>query len=525
MNTLHRIFASLVIVLLAMQVTFAQEGMSITEDIKEVMNDLDARQYHTVIDQNGKKCALIKIYTSADNLSFDTGSLGVVKSEQKKSNSEWWVYVPEDTQKLKITHAQYGQLNTNDGYYYFKPLKAATVYRLELRTPQVDALEKIDSYGFLILETDPNVAQVSIVWHDEEIFNGNTPLQMELHYGEYTYTLSGQGYHEKKGRVVIDKDHVLVKESLVPLISESQTSLSGGNGRLRITTYPYFAEISVNNTLSGTTPRTLQLPVGEYDVMLSKQGYDTLYRHVAIVADSLTLIDEQLSVQEGVTISTEAQVTDVEFEEIQAELIERRKKQKERLKLLSTPIQPRFEQMMLIDFTLGGGKYLGDTDISLGLNYIAGYRSNALFIGAGVGVLYDFSGSSYHYDPYYYLLYNTKEFVNGSKYQFPLFAHMRVYFTGGKPVQFYMGASIGYIFEQDAELEREIAVGEYEYIPFNASSLFVSPGLGINIRLSSKVGLDISASYYGRNAIDYSELELIYNRWASGIKINLGITF
>lgn len=521
MNTLHRIFATLVIVLLAMQVAFAQEGMSITEDIKEVMNDLDARQYHTVIDQNGKKCALIKIYTSADNLSFDNGSLGVVKSEQKKSDSEWWVYVPEDTQKLKITHAQYGQLNTNDGYYYFKPLKAATVYRLELRTPQVDALEKIDSYGFLILETDPNGAQVSIVWHDEEVFNGNTPLQMELHYGEYTYTLSGQGYHEKKGRVVIDKDHVLVKESLVPLISESQTSLSGGNGRLRITTYPYFAEISVNNTLSGTTPRTLQLPVGEYDVMLSKQGYDTLYRHVAIVADSLTLIDEQLSVQEGVTVSTEAQVTDVEFEEIQAELIERRKKQKERLKLLSTPIQPRFEQMMLIDFTLSGGEYLGDTDVSLGLNYIAGYRSNALFIGAGVGVLYDIDGGFSSYSPSY-----TYVFLTGSKYQFPLFAHMRVYFTGGKPVQFYMGASVGYIFEQDAELKRWIDYPSvFKYIPFNASSFFVSPGLGINIRLSSKVGLDISASYYGRNAICYSESEQFHNRWASGIKINLGITF
>lgn len=526
MNTLHRIFAALVIVLLAMQVTFAQEGMSITEDIKEVMNDLDARQYHTVIDQNGKKCALIKIYTSADNLSFDTGSLGVVKSEKKKSDSEWWVYVPEDTQKLKITHAQYGQLNTNDGYYYFKPLKAATVYRLELRTPQVDALEQIDRDGFLILETQPDGAQVSIIRYGEEVYKGETPLQQEFHYGSYTYVISKSGYRDEEGVLVIDQDQVILTKNMIPLINVSQADSSQVSGKLQIITKPYFAEISVDNIPLGTTPRTLHLPVGEYEVMLSKQGYDTLYRHVNIAADSLTLIDEQLMAQERENVTPATPVTDKEYEEIQAELIEKRRKQKERLKILSSSIQPRFEQMLLADFSLIPGDYF---DTALGLNYIAGYRfNNTFFLGAGVGFLYDFDG----YDGYYWYEQVYPEYLEGSYYQFPLFGYLRVYFTGGKPVQFYMGARAGYIFEPDAELEyvRETYDNYgyhyvYEYVPYNASSFFFSPGLGINIRTGSKFGLDVSVSYYGRNAISYSNSQQFHHRWGSGIKFNLGITF
>lgn len=529
MNTLHRIFAALVIVLLAMQVTFAQEGTSITEDIKEVMNDLDARQYHTVIDQNGKKCALIKIYTSADNLSFDTGSLGVVKSEQKKSDSEWWVYVPEDTQKLKITHAQYGQLNTNDGYYYFKPLKAATVYRLELRTPQVDALEQIDRDGFLILETQPDGAQVSIIRYGEEVYKGETPLQQEFHYGSYTYVISKSGYRDEEGVLVIDQDQVILTKNMIPLINVSQADSSQVSGKLQIITKPYFAEISVDNIPLGTTPRTLHLPVGEYEVMLSKQGYDTLYRHVNIAADSLTLIDEQLMAQERENVTPATPVTDKEYEEIQAELIEKRRK----LKILSSPIQPRFEQMLLADFSWG------ISDLALGLNYIAGYRfNNTFFLGAGVGFLYDFAGYG-GYGGYYwfdgdYPEQDYPEYLEGSYYQFPLFGYLRVYFTGGKPVQFYMGASAGYIFEPDAELKITRVtydnyvyeyVYEYEYVPFNASSFFFSPGLGINIRTSSKFGLDVSVSYYGRNAISYSDSQQFHHRWVSGIKFNLGITF
>ena len=45
-----------------------------------------------VYDQNGDKCALIKIETPEVGFSFDVGLLGIVKAEQRVG--EIWLYVP-----------------------------------------------------------------------------------------------------------------------------------------------------------------------------------------------------------------------------------------------------------------------------------------------------------------------------------------------------------------------------------------------------------------------------------------------
>ena len=446
--------------------------------------------------------------------------------------------MPEGTEQLKIAHPQYGQLNTEDGFIHFAPLVKSTVYRLELRTPQMDELEQIDREGFLILETQPVGAQVSIIRYGEEVYKGETPLQQEFHYGSYTYVISKSGYRDEEGVLVIDQDQVILTKNMIPLINVSQADSSQVSGKLQIITKPYFAEISVDNIPLGTTPRTLHLPVGEYEVMLSKQGYDTLYRHVNIAADSLTLIDEQLMAQERENVTPATPVTDKEYEEIQAELIEKRRKQKERLKSLSSPIQPRFEQMLLANWSFGNG-YSFYKYGTLGLNYIAGYRfSNTFFLGAGVGACINYCTYRYGYDDMWVnVSENDSEYedINDNTWGFPLFAHMRLYFTGGKPVQFYMGASAGYIFQSKMilEIKREIyknhrweKLNSY-YSHYDPSSFFVAPGLGINIRTSSKFGLDISVSYHGsweKTQFVYPDYKYI-NEWVSGFQVNLGITF
>ena len=52
----------------------------------------------TKYDQNGEKCALIKIFTTATGLTFDVGSLGVVEIIQKPG--EIWLYVPHGVRRL-----------------------------------------------------------------------------------------------------------------------------------------------------------------------------------------------------------------------------------------------------------------------------------------------------------------------------------------------------------------------------------------------------------------------------------------
>ena len=57
-------------------------------------SDLTANTAGTIVmDQNGQKCALIKVETSETGFAFDTGTLGVSKTEQHVG--EIWVYVPE----------------------------------------------------------------------------------------------------------------------------------------------------------------------------------------------------------------------------------------------------------------------------------------------------------------------------------------------------------------------------------------------------------------------------------------------
>ena len=73
-------------------------------------NDLTANlEGTTVYDQNGQKCALIRIQTTQKGFSFDVGSLGVQKVDDNKVG-EIWLYVPEGVKRLTMRHAQLGTL-------------------------------------------------------------------------------------------------------------------------------------------------------------------------------------------------------------------------------------------------------------------------------------------------------------------------------------------------------------------------------------------------------------------------------
>lgn len=102
-------------------------------------NDLDARNY-PVLDDEGFACALVKIVTTAKGFNFEIGQLPVKKVDGSKVG-EIWVYVPEGTMRMKITHPDLGSLHGADienGYYFFPSrLKKSKVYRLELTHKEV----------------------------------------------------------------------------------------------------------------------------------------------------------------------------------------------------------------------------------------------------------------------------------------------------------------------------------------------------------------------------------------------------
>ena len=88
------------------------QTMSVVE-FKADETDLTANTAGTiVIDQNGEKCALIKIETTEFGFSFDAGSLGVVKTEQH--TGEVWVYVPDGVKRISISHPKLEKLRDYD---------------------------------------------------------------------------------------------------------------------------------------------------------------------------------------------------------------------------------------------------------------------------------------------------------------------------------------------------------------------------------------------------------------------------
>ena len=259
---------------------YSQDGITVKSF--EETTDLDARINYPMTDFNGKKSALVKIVTTEGDFTFDNGQLGIVKAIHKPELSEWWVYMPEKTMKLKIMHPVYGQLRDSDaGFYWFpNPLKAATTYRMELTTQR-----KIVTYeptkiktGFLIIKSDPDSCQVYLTENGVENFVGTTPFQKKLPYGSYEYRVKRPLYHDEVGLVAVDNTRVDKKVVLLPAF-----------GSLNVTTTPSGATISFDNDArTFTTPCVVpNLPSGEHVVNIVAPRYSS-HRQKVVIKDGET---------------------------------------------------------------------------------------------------------------------------------------------------------------------------------------------------------------------------------------------
>lgn len=96
--------------------------------------DLTAQNRNSmVLDQNGEKCALIRIQTTEKGFVFDVGSIGIQQIEDNHTG-EIWLYVPYGVKHLDIRHSSYGSLL---GYNFPISITKARTYILNLRTSEV----------------------------------------------------------------------------------------------------------------------------------------------------------------------------------------------------------------------------------------------------------------------------------------------------------------------------------------------------------------------------------------------------
>lgn len=157
-------------------------------------SDLTANQSGTtVFDQNGEKCALIKIITTGTDFRFDVGSLGVKKVEQK--TGEIWLYVPYGIKKIKLNHQKFGYCE----YPVNVGIEKARTYVMKLFTKAVSE-GGTENFGQITVNSDPEGAEVYL----DGINVGFTPYYFEYAIpGKHKVSVRKVGYFDSDSSVDI----------------------------------------------------------------------------------------------------------------------------------------------------------------------------------------------------------------------------------------------------------------------------------------------------------------------------------
>ena len=124
---------SLIILLITVYITAGAQDLSITS-FTFAENDLTAMNSATRRnDQNGNRCALLKVETTETGLSFDTGMIGI--TDIVYHPGEVWIYVPKGTRKIPVNHARFGVLRD---WQFPYPVESARTYILKLEAKAPD---------------------------------------------------------------------------------------------------------------------------------------------------------------------------------------------------------------------------------------------------------------------------------------------------------------------------------------------------------------------------------------------------
>ena len=224
-------------------------------------NDLTANlEGTTVYDQNGQKCALIRIQTTQKGFSFDVGALGVQKVDDNKVG-EIWVYVPEGVKRISIRHQQLGSLLD---YGFPVTLMGSKTYVMQLTTANVHTIiEEAVTQQYVVFQVTPHNASLIFDGDFLELSEGTASKRKS--FGTYNYTAQAALYHPQTGTITVndpDKRH------------EVAISLKPAHGFLEIpgTDALQGARVFVDNELKGTVPfRSERLASGDRQVRAVQQ--------------------------------------------------------------------------------------------------------------------------------------------------------------------------------------------------------------------------------------------------------------
>ena len=217
-------------------------------------NDLTAMD-NPVLDQNGHKCALLRVQTTQKGFAFDVGSLSVKNVDETKVG-EVWVYVPAGVKHIDIRHPQLGSLL---GYNFDVEVSAGRTYIMELLTDDVQVKRSVTAQ-YVMFQVEPKHAVVELNGELLETIDGIASKRMP--FGTYNYKVQAPRYAVQTGAVQVNdpKNKHVVSVTLVPQFSTFTFTVADN------------AEIWIDDELKGRGTCSLELGYGSYLVETRLQG-------------------------------------------------------------------------------------------------------------------------------------------------------------------------------------------------------------------------------------------------------------
>ncbi len=180
---------------------------------------------------------------------------------------------------LELPRGEYTASVSMTGFYRIrKPFKVGS-------DPIDLAFEMEEVVGTVLVSSSPSGADIYV---DGKKFDGQTNTSLRLRPGYHLIKI------EKAGAGMVESS-VLVREGQ---LSSQQFSLATQPPRaqLNITTTPASAQIVLNDRRrSGATPRELDLPPGDYRVMLSLPGHRPVIKEIKLPPNQAVAMDEKLT--------------------------------------------------------------------------------------------------------------------------------------------------------------------------------------------------------------------------------------
>ena len=259
-----------------------QSKMSVSSFDMDIQDQTANLQGTTVYDQNGEKCALIKIKTTEKGLSFDTGSLGVPKTDENHT-AETWVYIPHGVRRLTISHKDLGQIT----YEFPVSIQRGRTYVMELTSDRVFTATFDDKHSQrLIMHITPKIATVKMNGAIENITNGI--LDKTYSFGRYRYIITADKYHNLEDTITINNP----KEPQVRSIQLKQAW-----GYLQFDNYPDLSDAKLyvdNSELGYITDKPFDILSGKHDIKIIKPLYETFEDEVTIKDSLFTTLSPKM---------------------------------------------------------------------------------------------------------------------------------------------------------------------------------------------------------------------------------------